>query len=286
MTDTETLDAPEPEAEDAATAYSGPTEPAGEVPVEPARPRFWERPMVERYLVPLFLPVLVIGGIVMFILNISRIFLSSHDNMPVILGTAITLLILGGATVLAAAPRMRTGSLALCTAAFVFAVLLGGWLSLGSSEPEEDLSGPLPAEGPASVELPFTALAELKFDPSAAEATTGIALITLGDTGGTHTLAFEDTSTRFATLEVSAAGDTAEGRAFFGEAGDYVYYCTITGHREAGMEGVVTVAGDTLTLEQAEAAAAAAGGGEGGTPAEDSAPEGADPAAAAEDAPE
>ena len=243
--------------------------------------------MVERYLVPLFLPILVVGGIVMFILNISRIFLSSHDNMPVIIGTAITLLILGGATVLAAAPRMRTGSLALITATFVFAVLLGGWLSLGSSELEEDLTGPLPAEGPASEELAFTALAELRFDPSATDAATGIALIELGNTGGAHTFAFEDSSTRFATLEVGAAGDTTAGRAYFGDEGEYVFYCTITGHREAGMEGVITVAGEPLTFEEAEAAAEAAGG-EGGEPVEGDpqAPEGADPAAAEEEAPE
>ena len=267
-TDTQELDAPEPEAESSDATASDAEETTDAAPA-PERTRFVDRPVVDRYLVPLLLPVLVIGGIVMFILNMSRIFLSSHDNMPVIVGTAITVLILVGATVLAAAPHMRTSSLALITGAFVFAVLLGGWLSLGTSEPEEDLSGPLPAEGPFSEEFSFQALVALKFAPPEAEAATGIAHIELTNEGGTHTFVFEDTETRLETLRVGAAGDVSEGRAYFGEAGDYVYYCTITGHREAGMEGVVTVTGDPITFEEAEAAAESAGGGEGGeAPAE------------------
>ena len=43
----------------------------------------------------------------MFILNISRIFLSTHGNVDVIVGTAILLTILIGASILAASPKMR-----------------------------------------------------------------------------------------------------------------------------------------------------------------------------------
>ena len=53
--------------------------------------RFWQRPYVERYLVPFVLPILVVGGVVMFILNISRIFLSTHGNVDVVVGTGILL---------------------------------------------------------------------------------------------------------------------------------------------------------------------------------------------------
>ena len=77
---------------------------------------------------------------------------------------------------------------------------------------------------------------------------------------------FEDGKTLFETLHVTNAGDSVSGRAFFGQAGDYVFYCTIPGHREAGMEGVVTVTGATTTVDAAEAAATAnpAGGGGAG----------------------
>ncbi len=217
----------------------------------------------------------------MFILNISRIFLSSHDNMPVIVGTAITLLILGGATVLAAAPRMRTASLALITAAFVFAVLLGGWLSLGSSEPEEDAQRAIARRGSGERGTRVhRARASCGSIPSATDAADRHRADHAREHGRRAHVRVRGPGTRCSRPWRSAPRATpTAGRAFFGEAGDYVFYCTITGHREAGMEGVITVAGEPLTLEEAEAAAEAAGV-EGGEPVEGDpqAPEGADPA--------
>ena len=217
--------------------------------------------------------MLVVGGVVMFILNISRIFLSTHGNVDVIVGTVITLVILIGASLLAASPKMRTASLTLITGGFVVAILMFGWLALGTAEPEGEAGSTLPAEGPANYALAFSSSNALKFAPEAAPGQTGIAAITLTNEGGEHTFHMEDGNTLLEQLAVQAAGDTDTGRAFFGEAGDYVFYCTIPGHREAGMEGVINVTGETMTLEAAEAAAgeapapADAGAGDGGAPA-------------------
>src|SRR5262245_27521808 len=105
--------ATEPEPEPAAeTAEPGADEPGAGAP-PPTKTPFWERPNVERYLVPIVLPLFVVTGVVMLILNISRIFLSTHGNVDVIVGTAITLTILIGASILSASPRMRSSSLAL-----------------------------------------------------------------------------------------------------------------------------------------------------------------------------
>ena len=41
-------------------------------------------------------------------------------------------------------------------------------------------------------------------------------------------------------LEVSRGGDTDDGTIEL-EAGDYVFYCDVPGHRAAGMEGTLTV---------------------------------------------
>jgi plastocyanin len=220
----------------------------------PAKTPFWQRPYVERYLAPLLMPVAVVVVVVMFAVNISRIFLSTHGNVDVIIGTGILLVILVGAALLSAAPRMRTASLTLITGGFVATVLMWGWLSLGTAEPEGEAGTTLPAEGPFSAQLDFESSNQLVFIPDTASVETGIANITMTNLGGEHTLHFEDGNTLFETLVVQAAGDTDASRAFFGEAGDYVFYCTVPGHREAGMEGVVTASGESTTLEAAEAA--------------------------------
>ena len=78
---------------------------------------------MERYLTPLVLPVAVVVGLVAYIINISRIFLSGHGHIPIFVGSAITLMILIGATLLSAgADRLRSSAITLVSAAFIFAI--------------------------------------------------------------------------------------------------------------------------------------------------------------------
>src|SRR5439155_1949115 len=73
---------------------------------------FWQRPLVERFLVPLVLPIAVVVGHVAYVLNISRLYLSGHGHMPIIVGSVITVMILLSASLLAAAPpRMRQSAI-------------------------------------------------------------------------------------------------------------------------------------------------------------------------------
>ena len=148
-----------PDLEEQAAA----TEPEGDAaadapPVAAAagKPPFWERPAVERYLVPFVLPLLVVTGVVVLILNISRIFLSTHGNVDVLVGTGILLTILIGASILSASPQMRSSSLALVGGGFVVVIMLFGWLLIGNAEVKGGAEATLPAEGPASEALAFS----------------------------------------------------------------------------------------------------------------------------------
>ncbi|HEY5170307.1 MAG TPA: hypothetical protein VIK54_01140, partial [Acidimicrobiia bacterium] len=127
MTNTPTDEREGVEGDDAATPVpAAPGAPAAEVAVpseQEAAPEpipFWQRPYVERYLVPLVLPIAVIIGLVAYILNISRLFLSGHGHIPIFVGSAITVMILLGATLLSAAsPRLRQSAITLVSAAFI-----------------------------------------------------------------------------------------------------------------------------------------------------------------------
>ncbi len=254
---TETPAAPEVPETPAAPAPPGP-------PARPPHLDFWHRPYVDRYLTPFVLPLLVVTGVIVYILNISRLFLSAHGNADVIAGTIVTLTILIGAISLASAGRMRTQSVVLIVGGLLGAMTIAGMLSLGHSEVQGEATGSgLPPEGAALAEFKTIAgpANSLRYEPAQGTVPTGIVRITLDDDTGEHTLDFEDPKTLFHNLHVTGPGATDSARAFFPAPGDYGFFCAIPGHREAGMVGTLHATGDTQTIDAALAAAEAGGGG-------------------------
>src|SRR4051794_10588749 len=145
MTDTMTPDGGQPddegqpgtEVEPAGTTTTTLERPADTTPAEPPPlTHFWHRPLVDRYLTPLLLPALVVLFVLVYVLNVSRLFLSVHGHVPVIAGTAITLLLIGGATLLSNARLRQSGVLLMCIG-FLAAISFAGWISLGHSENKE-----------------------------------------------------------------------------------------------------------------------------------------------------
>jgi plastocyanin len=261
MTDetTDTLTDPNP-ADVPATEVVASEPAATAAPVAVAIP-FWQRPHVERYLVPLVLPIAVVVGLVIFVLNLSRVFLSGHGHIPTIVGSILTAVILLGATIFSNATRLRATSIALMTTLFALTIFTSGWLVLGHSAEQGEASTPLAAKGPFLKNLDFKSGVggQFKFAPVSLSVTTGVYQVTLTDaTTGSHTLDFDDPKTLLEGLAVATTGQTDVGRIFFGEPGEYTYFCAIPGHRAGGMQGTVTVTGPSMTLEQAETAA---GGG-------------------------
>lgn len=242
------------EADGAAATEAESAPPALSEPIE--EPPGW----VERYLMAIVMPVLIVAGVAFYVVNVSRMFLSTPGAGAVVIAVTITVAILVGATMLSAAPNMRTSSIALVVIGGMLLVLAGGSLTIGASEEHE--------EGPTfPTTLPEqqydVASFNLGFDPTAIDAQTGLFAVTLRNTeSGSHNFTIEAGLEVQKVLEVSGAGVEDAGQYFAAEAGEFIFFCSIPGHREAGMEGTITVTGDPTTFEQAVAASG------GGAPAE------------------
>jgi plastocyanin len=250
-TDTEAEGKGEAPADDATSSESTAVEPNEAAP--PEKIPFWNRPYVERYLTPLVLPVVVVVGVVFYILNVSRLFLSAHGHVPIIIATVITLIILIGASVLAGADFLRPRQIILMTVGFIIAITFAGWISLGHSASQIEAAGVLPTGLKASQTEQVQAApgGNLVFSPNAFNAKTGLVNFEVKIDSPGHTFGFHDPSTLFQELKLDTGGATLTGTAFFGAPGEYTFFCSIPGHEAAGMHGTVTVTGPTLTLQQA-----------------------------------
>ncbi len=196
-------------------------------------------PVAERLLFPLLLPLVSIGAILVLVLNISRLLLASGESGSVLTGTLIMVVILGGAAWISASPRLRTSTLAMLTAGFVVVVVAAGLVTLGPSEPHEaEAANPAPT-GPPVATQEVDALPTLKFQSDAFTYPAGINEIVYVDKGGSHTLLFTDPALSY--FELAVPSGPAKGKVDL-KPGEYTMYCSIPGHRAAGMEATVTVA--------------------------------------------
>jgi hypothetical protein len=204
-----------------------------------------DTPLKTRLLLPLLVPLLSIAIVAVLVLNISRVFLAGDHDAALIMGIVITLGILVGASLLAAAPRLRTTSLALILGG-VFVVVSGaGLVSLGPSLDEGEGGGGFQyAAGPADstttvIAGPGTTFDGVRFTKNF-DATAGVVEIDYTGQIG-HTLAFRDAE--FAGFLLGTdAGARKSGKVELAP-GEYAIYCTVIGHAAAGMEGTLTVGG-------------------------------------------
>ncbi len=85
-----------------------------------------DTPLKTRVLLPFLVPLLSIAIVAVLVLNISRVFLSDNKNTALALAIGITLAILIGASLIAAAPRLKTSSLAVILGLVFVGVSLSG----------------------------------------------------------------------------------------------------------------------------------------------------------------
>jgi hypothetical protein len=233
-----------------------------ERPAAPAVATAEERRRAERrdrFWLPLLLPVCSILAVAFAVLNISRLLLFSGKDGSVLVATILTIAILVVATVVAAA-KARTSPLWVLGAIVMILVVGLGTLTLGPSgeKKEEGGGGWKPPVGPAIGDVNVTALATLKFDQKEYTTPAGIINLNYIDGGGAHTLVFEDPKLTGFELKVGPPAKDSS-KIEFAEPGSYVFYCSIPGHRAAGMQSTLVVTAGAPTGASGATGATGAG---------------------------
>jgi uncharacterized cupredoxin-like copper-binding protein len=193
----------------------------------------------DRVWLPFLIPVGAILAVALFAINISRIFLAASQDgsdPAVIAVTVITLGILFGATLIAAIPKLRTSSLVLTMAGVTALVLLAGSLTLGAGENKEVKSAE--PTGAADFTQQVDA-SNFHFQATNFDVPAGILEIKYVSLEGSHTLAFDEPQFSYVNLAVPSGKDAAKIEAVQGQ--QYTIYCTLPGHRAAGMHATLTV---------------------------------------------
>ncbi|MFI5046235.1 MAG: plastocyanin/azurin family copper-binding protein [Acidimicrobiia bacterium] len=234
MTDT-------PSGDEEHAAGTGPDVPADQpIAISVAVGTGTSKPVKDRFLLPLLVPVLSAIAVGVLAVNISRVFLAGSSQAALFLAIFVTLSILGGASLLAAAPHMRTSSLAMVTGLIIVIVTGAGLLTLGPSLGHE---GGAPActapSGPPVGNLNVEALSTIKFNATNYDVPAGIVSVNYSGAPG-HTLAFREPNVLCVELHTPGPPNTEKVLLKAGQT--YNIYCTLPGHAAAGMEATVTVA--------------------------------------------
>ncbi|HEY3671527.1 MAG TPA: plastocyanin/azurin family copper-binding protein [Acidimicrobiia bacterium] len=201
-----------------------------------------DTPLKTRALLPFLVPLLSIAIVAVLVLNISRVFLADNKNTALAMAIIITLAILIGASLIAAAPRLKTSSLAVILGLVFVGVSLGGLASLGHSLDEGEAAAGNPNVNPPGAvkgTVGVVAFSTLKFN--ATEFTAPAGKVEFDYSGATgHTLAIQDAAFDGFLLTTDAGGPK-KGSALLKAGQKYTIYCTVPGHEAAGMKATVTV---------------------------------------------
>jgi hypothetical protein len=196
-----------------------------------------DTPLKTRVLLPLLVPLFAILIVAVLVLNISRIFLAGDKDAALAMGIVITLAILIGASVLAAAPRMSTASLAVTLGSIFVVLSLAGIISLGPSlESGEGGTGSVYSTKPANSTVTVEALPTIKFNATQFNGKGPVVQLDYTGASG-HTLAIQGKDGFLLTTD---AGGKKTGKIELAP-GDYTIYCTVPGHEAQGMKATLTV---------------------------------------------
>src|SRR5947209_13258257 len=142
-----------------------------------------------RFLIPLLLPLLSMLAVAVYVLNISRVFLSGSSTGALIVATIITVAILGVSALISAHPRLRTSSLTMVVALVVIIVIGAGLTTIGPSLKSKEAATVNPfvnVKGTPVAQLNVTAEPTITFDAKQYTVSAGIVQVNYGGASG-HT---------------------------------------------------------------------------------------------------
>lgn len=230
--------------EDATTGGDAPPMTAGQpVAALPAAPDPAREVRFTRLILPIGLPVLAAFMVAVFVLNVSRVFLASGETGALVMAVTLIVVILGGAAGISAAPRLRTSSLVMMVSGLFVVLMAAGLVAAPASVEKKHGGGGLvePKGPPAGPAVEVDAFATLKFQSTQFTATAGIVQLSYVSKDGSHTLTFDPPGpTQPAFLMTVPANGTVTRKVLL-KPGSYTIYCTLPGHRQAGMLASLTV---------------------------------------------
>ena len=199
--------------------------------------------LYRRVLRPLAIPLVALGVIVLVVLDFSRAELALAGKAATIVAAVVALAILIGAARLSrrggAGTPVPLRVLTLAGLVLVF----GGLVGLARLDEEKTQAAHARQAREAADEGPPNATItafDIGFRERQLTVPAGRARIAYVDDGQlTHTLVIDGVPS-FKRLEVRGKGERVIGAENF-TPGAYIFYCDVPGHRQAGMQGTLTV---------------------------------------------
>ncbi len=197
-----------------------------------------------RVFTPLVMPVTILGVILLFGISLSRILLAVPETMSVLVAVLVATYALVAAFVVERNRNISAPALAVGLALGLLGLVGAGALAASAGTREVHAEGEGGEEEVAVTEVPAGALAwvvtgaELVYNEAPSAGTSGEVTLALDNQAGLqHNVVFEGFQGDQALVDAVGGIDAATLEV---PAGTYTYYCSIPGHRAAGMEGEIT----------------------------------------------
>lgn len=200
-----------------------------------------------RVFLPLMLPLAVLAGFGLFAFSLSRVLLAVSEAEAVFIALLVAAYVLVLASMMAARPHVSPRALGIALVIAMVGVtgagLAGAAAGIRPIEHHDEEEDEVAEDDDAAAEAPEGALVFVAVDidyseaPDSAEA--GELTFFLDNQGGIfHDVAIEEEGD---VVVVEADGGETDTGTIELDAGTYTYYCTVSGHRAAGMEGTLEV---------------------------------------------